>query len=94
MMTVFLAVSGGLLAGCGSSGGSAGAVEEGFTQYLDSQGLGSELEVMGGGCSDADFKQDGLDLWKCVVYRGNDAETWDVAYDGEMVVDASRAGGE
>lgn len=61
-----------------------------FAQYLDSRGFSSELEVMDGGCSDAQFEQEGLSLWKCTVYRGNDAETWNVLYDGELVVDASQ----
>lgn len=72
--------------GCGSSDAAA-QVETELAVYLDREGI--EAEVMDGGCSDALFEQGGFALWKCTVYRGPNVETWNVLYDGELVVDAS-----
>ena len=77
-----------LAIGCGSDGDAA-AVETELAAYLDREGI--EAEVMDGGCSDDLFERGGNALWKCVVYVGNDAQTWNVAFDGEQVVDASQA---
>lgn len=77
-----------LLAGCGG-GGEGATVEAELAAYLD--GAGITAEVMDGGCSDGRHEENGLALWKCVVFVGNDPQTWNVAFDGEQVVDASQA---
>jgi hypothetical protein len=73
------------LAGCG--GGGNDDVERDVQAYF-----GTRAEVHS--CQDADYEQNGLHLWKCIVYPGggSDAETWNVALndDGD-VVDASPA---
>jgi hypothetical protein len=73
--------------GCSGSGENRdAAVASALATYLGGRG-----EV--GSCSDAQFTQDGLDLFMCVVYPASDpdsAQTWNVSVNSSnLVTDAS-----
>ena len=74
--------------GCSGSGENRdAAVASALATYLGDRG---EVDS----CSNAQFTQNGLDLFTCVVYPANDpysAQTWNVAISpDDTVVDASR----